>query len=259
VKLDVHDVISAGFHAAGIPQTLVEEVLASFEDAKGRFHLSDFRPQAVDGGRFTEGVMRVLEWETTQQFTPLGDSRFKVDTKITTLGNLPALDASDSIRLHIPRAVRLIYDIRNKRNTAHLADGIDPNLQDASLVVATMSWILAELVRIYHAVPADEAQALIEALVQRDLPMIQVFDGRPRILKDMRASDHCLVLLYWVGQGGVTSAVLRSWLPSQMRANAIRTLEALHKKHLVHLEGQHVQLTTLGQRDVTKRQLIAPL
>jgi hypothetical protein len=203
--------------------------------------------------------MRILEWETTQTFTALGDPNFKVDRQINKLGSMSPTQASDSVRLHMPRALRLIYDIRNKRNTAHLSDGIDPNLQDASLVVATMSWVLAELVRIYHSVSADDAQALIEGLVQRDLPMIEVFNGRPRILKDVRASDQCLILLYWFGKSGVAVAELRSWLPPSMRANLMRTLTTLHGKHLVHLEGQHVQLTVVGQRDVTLRKLISPL
>lgn len=259
MTLDVHDVIEQGFQAAGIPQTLIDEVLHSFEDAKGRFHLSDYRPQAVDGGRFAEAVMRILEWETTGQFTSLGDSKFKVDWQINNLGSTSPTLASDSVRLHIPRAVRLIYAVRNKRNTAHLADGIDPNLQDASLVVATMSWVLAELVRTHHSVSADDAQALIDGLVQRDLPMIEVFNGRPRILKDVRASEQCLILLYWFGKSGVPVSELRSWLPPSMRTNLMRTLTTLHGKYLVHLEGQHVQLTVVGQRDVTLRKLITPL
>jgi hypothetical protein len=49
---------------------------------------------------------------------------------------MPIGSAPDSIRLHIPRTFRVIYDIRNKRDAAHLGDGIDPNLQDSTLVSA---------------------------------------------------------------------------------------------------------------------------
>ena len=45
----------------------------------------------------------------------------------------------DSVRLHIPRALGLVYGIRNKRDAAHLADGIDPSLQDANVVVFTIN------------------------------------------------------------------------------------------------------------------------
>ena len=68
------------------------------------------------------------------------------------LQNLPSSAQPDSIRLHIPRALRMVYDIRNKRDAAHLANGIDPNLQDSTLVISVLDWVLAELIRLHHTV-----------------------------------------------------------------------------------------------------------
>lgn len=252
------DQVALGFRAAGIPDTLVDEAIESFSETRRRFHLDDFRPGAVEGGRFTEAVLRILEWATTASFTPLGDPGFKADRIINTLAQSPVGTHPDSIRLHIPRALRLIYDIRNKRNTAHLGDGISPNIQDSSLIVNTMSWVLAELVRLYHAVTPAEAQELIDGLVEREVPMIQVFDGRPRILRNLRAGDHCLVLLYWANRTLPTSELI-GWLPKPMRTNARRTLSSLHEKHFAHYEGETVKITRLGQREVERRSLITPL
>ena len=65
----------------------------------------------------------------------------------------------DAIRLHIPRTLRLVYDIRNKRDVAHLGPDIDPNLQDSTLVVSALDWVLAEFIRLYHAgMTPDNAQ-----------------------------------------------------------------------------------------------------
>lgn len=216
-------------------------------------------PNAVQGGRFAEAVMRILEWRTTGSFTPLADPRFSVEATIKALGGIAVSAEPESVRLHIPRSVRVVYDIRNKRNTAHLSDGIDPNVQDATLVVAVLSWILAELVRLYHAVSAADAQALIEVLVTREVPMIQVFDGSPRVLRTLPASDHLLVLAYWAGPLGVDRKTLASWLPASMQANALRTLGQLHAKHLVHLVDSLVRITIVGQRSVEERGLVQPL
>ena len=49
-----------------------------------------------------------------------------------------------------------------KRDVAHLGDGIDANLQDATLVIGNMDWVMAELVRLHHGVPANAAQKIIE-------------------------------------------------------------------------------------------------
>ncbi len=251
--------IEAGFTAAGVPAVLAREVLEAFTGAKRRFYLNDFMPNAVEGGRFSEAVLRVLQWATTGKFTPLADPKFKADTVITALANLPAGTNPESIRLHIPRAVRVIYDIRNKRNTAHLSDGIDPNFQDASIVVAVLGWVLAELIRLYHAVTANVAQAMIDALVSREVPLIQVFDGKPRLLKTMGASDHVLILVYWAGEAGVDRKELTKWLPPKMQANIVRTLKALHDKHLLHFTDPLVRITIPGQRDVEARKLIEPV
>jgi hypothetical protein len=250
------DSIEAGFVAAGMPSALAHEVLAAFTQAKQRFYLNDFMPNAVEGGRFSEAVLRVLQWATTGTFTPLADPRFKADTVITTLSGLPAGSHPESVRLHIPRAVRVIYDIRNKRNTAHLSDGIDPNFQDASIVASILGWVLAELVRLYHSLSADDAQAMIDALVAREVPLIQVFDGMPRLLKTIGASDHVLVLVYWSGENGVNRKVLTEWLPKPMRTNIVRTLKQLHDKHLIHFTDPTVRITIAGQRDVESRELI---
>jgi hypothetical protein len=251
--------LEAGFISAGVPSPLAREVLESFAEAKRRYYLDDFMPNAVHGGRFTEAVLRVLEWRTTGTHTPLADSRFSVEATIKALGNIAVGAEPESVRLHIPRAARVIYDIRNKRNNAHLSDGIDPNVQDATLVVAVMSWMLAELVRLYHAVSAREAQEAIEALVSREVPMIQVFDGFPRVLRSLTASDHVLVLAYWAGSEGIDRKTLTSWLPKNMRANALRTIGQLHDKHLVHLSEPLVRVTRVGQKAVEARGLIQPL
>jgi hypothetical protein len=251
--------VEQGLVAGGVPGDLAHEALAAFVSAKRRFHLADYTPNAVEGGRFSEAVLRILEWETTGTYTPLSDPKFKADSVMTRLGQQPAGSFQESIRLHIPRAIRVVYDIRNKRNTAHLSDGIDPNLQDASLVIGVLDWVLAELVRLYHSVSAAEAQQIIEALVRREVPMIQEFEGKPRILRSIGHADHLLVLLYWWGDRPIERGIFNSWLPVNVRKNSARVLRGLHDEFLVHMSEQSIQISQLGLRSVEDRKLIAPL
>ncbi len=251
--------IEQGLTSAGVPAELASEALSAFVAAKRKFHLGDFRPNAVEGGRFSEAVLRILEWQTCGTYTPLADPKFKADGVIVKLGQLSLGSFPESVRLHLPRAIRIVYDIRNKRNTAHLSDGIDPNLQDATLVIANLDWILAELVRLYHNVSASEAQDIIEALVRREVPMIQVFDGKPRILKKVSHNDHLLVLLYWWGDRPIDRKVLSSWLPVNLRKNASRTLRSLHDCYFITLTDDAAHITQLGLRSVEERRLIEAL
>lgn len=253
-SLDVR--VRQGFIAAGIPAELVEELLEAFAEAKRRFYRDDLRPSEIEGGRFTEAVFRILEWTTTQNYTALGDTLPKVPTLMGKLEQ--ATTAADSVRFHIPRTLRLIYDVRNKRDVAHLGDGIDPNQQDATLVVRNMEWVLAELVRLFHNVSSAEAHGIIVDLVSKDIPLIQVFDGFPRVLKQLRASDHFLVLLYWRGAEGATLDELRSWARAPMRTQIRRTLNGLDGKDLIHLRADRYLLTHLGEKDLESRMLLEP-
>lgn len=248
--------VQQGFLAAGIPAELVKELLEAFSEAKRRFYREDLRPSEIEGARFSEAVFRILEWVTTSQYTPLGDNLPKVPTLMGKLEQATA--APESVRFHIPRTLRLIYDVRNKRDVAHLGDGINPNQQDATMVVRNMEWVLAELVRLHHNVSATEAHGIIVELVSKDVPLIQVFDGFPRVLKQLKASDHMLALLYWRGVEGATSTELNSWARAAMRANLKRTLNALDANDLIHLRGDRYVLTYLGEKDVEQRKLLEP-
>jgi hypothetical protein len=95
--------------------------------------------------------------------------------------------------------------VRNKRDAAHLADGIDPNLQDASLVINILDWILAEFIRLFHSVSANEAKKIVDALVTRQAPITQDFNGFPKVLNPaLKVSEFLLVLLYQRGPTGAT-------------------------------------------------------
>jgi hypothetical protein len=238
---------------------LVDELLDAHAEAKEKFYLGGLRLSEVEGGRFAEAAFRLLQQETTGAFDPLGTP---VDTE-TTIKNLAKLGRGthpDSVRLHIPRALRVIYDIRNNRDAAHLADGIDPNLQDATLVVSAIDWVLAEFVRLHHSVSPDEAQRIVEELITRSAPTVQDFDGFLKVLDPrLEASDRCLVLLYQRGTAGADYRELEQWVHPKSRSNLRRTLSRLvDDKSFVHRNGTRYFITSSGQQEVEGRKLIQP-
>ena len=243
--------------ASKLPASLVDELLDTYVEAKRNFYLGGHRLAEVEGGRFCEAAFRLLEHVSTTAFTPLGQP-LDTDRIIVKLSNLPRGSYPASVRLHIPRALRTVYDIRNQRDAAHLGDGIDPNLQDSMLVTGTIDWVLAEFVRLYHNVPADEAQRIVDELVTRVAPVVQDFDGFLKVLNPrLRASEHCLVLLYHRGMKGATADELRTWVRPGMRSNLQRTLTLLvHKKDFLHFDGARYRITRLGQAEVENRRLL---
>lgn len=252
-------VIRKGLVAALDP-VLVDELLDAYHEAKSNYYLGGLRLSAVEGGRFCEAGFRLLQQQGFGKFDPIG-RQLKVDKLIQELGNLPRNSHPDSIRLHIPRALRVVYDVRSNRDAAHLADGIDPNLQDATLVVGVLDWILSEFVRLHHQVKPDEAQRMVEDLVTRHAPVVQDFDGFLKVLRsDLEASPFCLVLLYQRGGEGATYDEMYDWAKPGMRGNLRRTLDRLvDDKAWVHRAGERYVITGSGQGEVEGRGWLGPV
>jgi hypothetical protein len=167
--------------SASLPVALVKELLDAYDEAKRNFYLGGLRLSAVEGGRFCEATFRLLEQISWNSYTPLG-RQLDTEKLINRLANLASASFVDSVRLHIPRSLRLVYDIRNKRDTAHLGDGIDPNLQDATVVIGVLDWVLAEFIRMYHNISANDAAAIVDQIVTKLAPIIQDFDGFLKVL-----------------------------------------------------------------------------
>jgi hypothetical protein len=251
------DDVRGGFVAAGLPDDLVAELLETYAEAKRRYHLGDLRPQEVEGGRFSEAVFRVLQYVCGQEVTPIGKTLPTVDKLLSIFEN--ASEQPDAARIHIPRTLRLIYDVRNKRDAAHLGDQIDPNLQDATLVIANMDWVVAELVRLHHNVSADEAQAIIENLVTKEIPAVEEIDGQPVVLTDLQPRDQALLMLYRAGAAGASLEELADWLRTRRDhlRDRLGKLDA-DKRVLSHPRTGRYYITSRGMRDVEKRGLARP-
>lgn len=254
--------VKNGLTAAGFRAQVVDELLEAYEDAKRNFHLRQLRPSAIDGGRFSEAAFRILQEACGLTPTALGTTLPTVDKLLDTLRSVAATNAPESVRIHIPRTLRLVYDIRNKRDAAHLADGIDPNFQDASLVIANLDWVMAELVRLYHSVSANDAQAIIDELVEKEVPAVQEIDGHPVILKDLQARDRALLLLYRAGShAGLSLDELAHQLREGRKDNLRIRLRRLDELRVVfeHPSTGRFHITSAGIKHVQDEGLAQPV
>lgn len=257
--MDLKD-LKANFLKAKLPSELVDQLLETYADVKKNYYLGRLRPNEVEGGRFAEAVFRILQFITKNTFTPLGRS---LDTEKIILGlsNLPS-SLSDSVRLHIPRTLRVVYDVRNNRDAAHLGDGIDPNLQDATLICACCDWVLAELLRLHHPmISPDQSFEIIENLVTRKAPIVQSFEDRLKTLNpNLKVGERLVVLLYHCGRKGATPQELSAWVKPAQKANLKTTLFRLeHDKDLIVFSKDRYRITALGEKMIEERGLLSPI
>lgn len=213
--------LKAQIAAASAPD-LANELVAAYEELKSRYFRRDFRPSQLEGGRFAEAAFRILQFVATGRFTPVGRSLPKVPDLLQALQSADANSVHESVRLHIPRVLAAVYDVRNRRDVGHIAADVDANSMDAELVVAACNWVLAEFVRLFHQCSPEEAQAYVEAIVRRQAPLVQVFGEVPFVLRaNLPARDEILLLLYHQGEIGASIDQLDEWVPTAER-NVIR-------------------------------------
>ena len=252
-----HDTLKQSFIDGGLPKDLTTALLDEYEGNKRRYFLHDYLPAAINGGRFCEVATRILEFRATGSYTPLSE-KIEVEKVLNRLDNFgPQL--GEMLRVHVIRAIKFTYGIRNTRDNGHVKDGIDPNLQDSTAVVGSLDWVLAEIVRVWHGVTAEEAQDLIAGIVTKEVPLIAVYNGKPVLLRDLKHLDHLLVVLYWANTESVTRADLRVFLPDRITKNLPRVLTTAEKAHWVHLDGEEVFLTPPGRRHVEDNDLLKPV
>ena len=185
-----------------LPADLSGRLESLYNELKTNFAHRRFKPAELDAAQFCEVVFRTLEWETNGNgnYTPIGESIRNFGQAVYRFEGKSGFD--DSIRFHIPNALKTIYTIRNKRGVAHIAKEVDPNLMDATLVVTCADWIMAELVRLFHNLPIEKAQRLVEDPVTKRISTIwRVGDtDRRRVLnppdRNLSAKDKVLLLLH---------------------------------------------------------------
>ncbi len=219
------------------PKTLVSKLISHYTKLKSNFIQDRMEPGELNGGKFAEVVFRLIQYATDpqQQYTPLRQSLPSVDNMVRELEKLPnTLD--DSLRLHIPRVLKAIYGIRNKRGVGHTGE-IDANLMDATLVMAVCDWVMAELIRLYHDCSADEAQNIVDRLVKRSVPIIYDRDGIKTLLKQTSCEDAALLFLQYEGEKDIPVGDLCKWVEyTYVTTFRRKILHKLHTEKKIYLD-----------------------
>lgn len=228
------------------PKRLVSKLLQHYLQLKSNYLERKLEPGELNGAKFSEIVFRLIEYATdpNHQYTPLSQSLPKIDTLVQKFEKLPK-SFNDSLRLHIPKAIKAIYGIRSKRGVGHTGD-IDANMMDGTYVVSVCDWILAEIIRIYHKCEADKAQEIVDTLVKRSIPIIYDRGEIKTVLQKMNYRDATLTLLHYEGEKDVAIGMICKWI-EHPNVTHFRNeiLKPLHKDKMIYLNEKKRQCRIL--------------
>ncbi|WP_156949063.1 hypothetical protein [Bradyrhizobium sp. WSM1417] len=238
-------------------------MLATYQEIAQNFLEHRWEPSELNGGKFCEVVFSIISGTLSASY-PASPSKPR-DMKAACLAleqqtpNAARL-GDRSLRILIPRMLMPLYEIRNNRGVGHAGGEVSPNQMDAITVYGMASWILAELIRIFHSVSIGEAQATVDALVERKLPLVWQLDEISRVLDTtLKASDQTLVLLYQSTSWASVDNLVKSVEYSGAAMFRTRVLDPLHKsRHIEHdSKNARARISPLGSKYVEEKILSA--
>ena len=222
---------------SGLPKKLREELLTAFSSIVQNYTERRWEPAELHGGKLCEVAYSIIKGHIDGKYPARAAKPRNMLQACQQLEQAPASAAPRSVRIQIPRMIVALYEVRNNRNVGHVGGDVDPNHMDAVCVLQMSKWIVAELIRVLHNRPVDEAAALVDALVERETPLVWKVGGKLRVLDpSMTMKDKTLTLLH-ARAGAVDERDLVVWVehsnPSVFRRDVLRRA---HKTKLLEYD-----------------------
>jgi hypothetical protein len=220
-----------------LPASLRKELVDEFAKITRNYRENRWEAAELDGGRLCEIVYSILAGHLDGDNYPTSASKpARFDAACKKLEEADKSKYTDSARITIPRVLVGLYDMRNRRGVGHVGGDVSANHMDAEYVRHTAQWLMAELVRLFHALDVSEAAKVVDALVDRTVPVIWEVGAVRRVLDEsLSLADSTLLLLY-SSIDGETDRQLASNLEQDRLANYRRVLDRLHSGRLVEFD-----------------------
>lgn len=228
----------------------VAAMLNHFAGIRQAYFARDWERCCTKAGKFVEALLKGIHFYTTGN----KPKRISVGAEIDRLTNLPKDSHNNSIRLLISRVCRALYHIASDRGARHDITDFDPSRMDAQMASSSASFLLAELVRLFHPgnLSADEAQKIADGLVQRKIPLVtMVFDVKRVLKPKLEYSDKVLLLLYDSFPQPVSVSDLFNWVEHKNVTDFKRKiLQRLHDAKYIEFRNNICMLLEPGVQHV---------
>jgi hypothetical protein len=241
---------------AGLPAGLRDPLLRSYGEIVTNFAEHRWEPSELNGGKFCEVVYTIICGCIAGAFPSKPAKPRDMVSSCRALETTPSSSSrvgDQSLRVLIPRMIPALYDIRNNRGVGHVGGDVDPNFMDATAVYAMTSWILAEIVRIFHGISTKEAQETVDALVERKIGLVWEVEKIKRILDPKMAKDDQALVLMYSKPAWVAEQDLLDWVEySNQTMFRTHILQPLHKSRLIEYDAKthRARISPLGSKKV---------
>lgn len=222
-----------------LPNTLRDDLLSAFNEIVKSYREHRWEPSELNGGKLCEVVYTICKgWLDSGNYPARAQKPRNFPNTCWDMERTYAkVPNSRSARILIPRMMMGLYDIRNNRGVGHAGAEVDPNHMDATAVLYAAKWLMAELARLLHTLTTEDATAIVDGLIEREVPWVWTHGDKKRILRTgMTWKEQTLVLLL-TEAGDVAEADLARWLEHPGLSSFRRdVLKRLHVARLIEYD-----------------------
>ena len=240
-----------------VPEGLRKPLIFEYNEIIQRYLERRWSASELSGGKFSEIVFTILEGYSTGKFSskPYKPSNFVNACKgLESNSHIPR-----SFQILIPRMLPALYEIRNNRSVGHVGGDVDPNSMDAYIVVAMCSWILAELIRVFHSLSIQEAQKAVNFISERKIPLVWEVGKIKRVLNPKISLKNQILLLSSSSSKSTKVEDLYTWIEYSDMGYFLKSLRRLHKERLIELSMNETQVDLLPPGNVYVENFISKL
>lgn len=235
---------------------LADAVVTSYVEMQQRFLAGDWQPTELDGGRLCEAVARAvyqMDSGTVTHSQLPGELCEKIED-VTNLRQQHNLQHSD--RLHICKAIGLVYKFRSSRGSVHISPHYKADFMDSMLIVHAGKWLFAEFLRLAWTKDKEIIAATIAQIVQLEYSLIHELEGVPLVLEEsVSAPVEILLLLNHADGNRLQKDMLRAQAKNNTPQAVDTAVSRLLKANEIRTTGTpgELALTPKGQKRVIEK------
>jgi hypothetical protein len=243
-----------------LPTTLRDDLLSAFNEIVKNYRERRWEPSELNGGKLCEATYTICKgWLESGNYPARAEKPKRFPEACWAMMNTyQHVPDSRSARILIPRMMLGLYDIRNNRGIGHAGAEVDPNHMDATAVLYTAKWLTAELVRLLHTLSTEDATAIVDALVEREVAWVWTLGDKKRVVRTGMTWKQQTLALMLTEAGDVAEADVIRWLehpsPPSFRKDV---LKPMHSARLIEYDRDDRTVRLLPPGVAAAEELVA--
>lgn len=238
--------------AKTIDPQLAEQLVDQFVAVEEAFLLKRWKYSELDGGRFTEVAARIVYSVDSSNL-----SRTKsVDECLKYIDNdqVPHKFPERQAAIHLAKVLRAIYKLRSQRGAVHVSPTYTANEIDSRMILESVRWVLADLLRIFVVTDREMVAGIIRDLSRFPQPLIRNIEDEP-LLQSVTFTTEEEILAHLLHAGdGLAAATLVKIIPKSASGvrSALSKLSDAKSRQIVNRAGKWF-ITDIGIARIEER------